>query len=133
MGKNGGYRNVEDWLYVVSHHEGIIDSKRWLSAQKQLDANRSKAPNIGTSHSALLSGLIRYAKCESYMRVAYGQFNANIGKKRFYYMCSLKHNSGKTRCTNRNINGFDLDTAVIEKLKELSINKDLLIKYVENY
>ena len=60
------------------------------------------------------------AKCNKPMRVAYGTKIPNSNNKRFYYMCTLKHNSGKTRCDSRNVNGIDLDTIVINKIKELA-------------
>ncbi|MEG0775300.1 recombinase family protein [Clostridium sp.] len=134
-GKNGSNRikNTSEWIASVSFHEGIISSSKWLDIQKIINDNKSKAPALGSSHEALLSGMIRCSNCGSPMRVAYGKQYTNKGIKKYYYMCTLKHNSGKTRCTNRNVNGVDLDEIILEKLKELSLDKSTLIKELKTY
>lgn len=132
-GKNGKVRDPSEWIYSVSNHIGIINSETWLKVQHMLAANKSKAPSLGCSHNALLSGMIRCAKCGTFMRVSYGVPNKKTGKRKYYYMCTLKHNSGKTRCTNRNVDGPELDGVIINKLKELSVDKSYLIKSLKSY
>jgi site-specific DNA recombinase len=132
-GKVGKNKDPKEWIYAVSTHEGVIDSSDWLRVQKQININKDKAPALGSSGIALLSGLIRCSKCGSYMRVAYGKQYADKGVKKFYYVCSLKNNSGKTRCNNRNVNGIDLDTIIIDKLKEMSVDKSTLINELQKY
>lgn len=126
-GKKGKTHDISEWIYSISSHEGIIAAEDWLNVQKMLDSNKSRAPALGCSNTALLSGLVTCAKCNKPMRVAYGTKIPNSNNKRFYYMCTLKHNSGKTRCDSRNVNGIDLDTIVINKIKELSTNKKILL------
>lgn len=126
-GKNGKLNDVGQWIYSVSSHEGILNPETWINAQKLLDENKAKAPALGCSNTALLSGLVTCAKCNKPMRVSFGDIIPHTNTKRYYYMCTLKHNSGKTRCDCRNVNGLDLDTIVISKLKELSIDKNSLI------
>ncbi|MGL5633800.1 MAG: recombinase family protein [Sarcina sp.] len=132
-GKDGQKHPITDWIYTISEHEGIIDSPTWLKVQKLLKANAKKAPARGCSHTALLSGLVTCAICGSPMRVAYGQKIARSDKKRFYYMCTMKHNSGGTRCNNKNVNGIELDDMVVAKLKEATIDKSLLLDKIEEY
>jgi len=45
----------------------------------------------------------------------------------------LKHNSGKTRCDNKNVNGVDLDRMLLNKLKEIALDKTILIRELEKY
>ncbi|EOU1136260.1 recombinase family protein [Clostridium perfringens] len=132
-GKDGQKHPITDWIYTISEHEGIIDSPTWLKVQRLLKANAKKAPARGCSHTALLSGLVYCAICGKPMRVAYGQKISGSTRKRFYYMCTMKHNSGGTRCNNKNINGIELDDMVIAKLKESTIDKSLLIDKIEEY
>lgn len=132
-GKNGAMKTIDNWIYSIGLHEGIIPSKLWLEAQKLCEENKDKSPSLGTSHEALLTGLLKCGKCGANMRVAYGQFDKIKNKKRFYYMCTMKHNSGGTRCNNKNIKGFELDELVLTKLKELSIDKLTLINTIEHY
>lgn len=132
-GKNGQKHPITDWIYTISEHEGIIDSPTWLKVQNLLKANAKKAPASGCSHTALLSGLIYCAICGKPMRVAYGQKIAGSDRKRFYYMCTMKHNSGGTRCNNKNINGIELDDMVVNKLKEATIDKSLFFDKIKDY
>lgn len=132
-GKVGKYKDLKDWIFAIASHEGIISSEDWLKVQKQLNINKTKAPALGSSGIALLSGIIRCAKCKNFMRVAYGKQYADKGIKKFYYVCSLKTNSGKTRCNNRNVNGVDLDSIIIDKLKEMSVDKSTLISELQKY
>ena len=132
-GRVGKNKDPKEWIYAISSHEGIIDSSDWLRVQKQISINKDKAPALGSSGIALLSGLIRCSKCGSYMRVAYGKQYADKNIIKFYYVCSLKNDSGKTRCNNRNVNGIDLDTIIVEKLKEMSVDKGTLISELKKY
>ena len=132
-GTDGKKHPITDWIYTISEHKGIIDSETWLIIQQLMNENSKKAPARGCSHTALLSGLVTCAICGSPMRVAYGQLITGTNKKRFYYMCTMKHNSGGTRCNNKNINGIELDDMVVSKLKEASIDKSLLLDKIDAY
>jgi site-specific DNA recombinase len=132
-GKVGKNKDQQDWIYSIAPHEGIISSEDWIKVQKQININKNKAPALGSGGIALLSGLIRCARCGSYMRVAYGKQYADKGVKKFYYVCSLKNNSGKTRCSNRNVNGVDLDAIVMDKLSDISIDKSTLVAELQRY
>lgn len=132
-GKNGKIRDISEWIYAVSNHEGIIDSDTWIQVQKISEINKVRAPTLGCSHNALLSGMIRCAKCGTYMRVAYGNPTKSSNTRKHYYMCTLKHNSGTVRCSARNVDGPELDRLVINKLKEMSIDKNYLIKSLKSY
>lgn len=132
-GKNGKIRSVSEWIYAVSNHEGIIDSDTWLKVQRMAEINKVRAPSLGCSHNALLSGMIRCAKCGTYMRVSYGCPTKSSSVRKHYYMCTLKHNSAKVRCSNKNIDGPELDRLIISKLKEFSIDKSYLIKRLKEY
>ena len=132
-GKNGSMKTIDNWIYSIGFHDGIIPSKTWLQAQKLCEDNKDKSPSLATSHEALLTGLLKCAKCGANMRVAYGQLDKTKNKKRFYYMCTMKHNSGGTRCNNRNIKGLELDDLVLNIIKELSIDKLTIIHELEYY
>lgn len=116
------YRDIEHWIAAVSKHEGIIDADKWLEVQRTLQVNKEKAPRLGKTNTALLTGLLKCAHCGSNMRVTYGH------NKTYYYTCSLKVDSGKTRCDNANVRGDELENIVIGKLKNLTLNPEELIK-----
>ncbi|MDK0565588.1 recombinase family protein [Clostridium perfringens] len=132
-GKKGEKHDISEWIYAISEHEGIINSEDWILVQKQLKKNSLLAPALGCSHTALLSGLIRCAKCNSPMKVAYGSKIPNSNKKKFYYVCTLKNKSGKTRCDNKNLPGLTLDELILNKLKEISLDKNILLSELNQY
>lgn len=132
-GKQGKYKDQKDWIYAIAEHTGLINSEDWLKVQKQININKLKAPALGSSNIALLSGLVRCDKCNNYMRIAYGKQYANSNIKKFYYVCSLKRNSGNTRCNMKNVSGVDLDNIIIEKLKEMSVDKSILVSELQKY
>ena len=132
-GKNGALRNPSEWIYSVSNHEGLIDASTWLKVQNMVKINKIRAPNVGCSHKALLSGMIRCDKCGNYMRVSYGVPSKGSGKRKHYYACSMKYNSGCVRCNNKNADGPELDRLIINKLKEMSIDKSSLVKKLKEY
>lgn len=111
-----------NWIIAVAKHNGLIDSKVWLEIQRLLDY-KSKPSNkkIGTSKTALLTGILKCSKCGSSMRVSYGKIR-NDGTKNYYYTCTMKANSGKTRCDSQNLLGPLVDDAVIDKLENVKTN-----------
>ncbi|WP_017413570.1 recombinase family protein [Clostridium tunisiense] len=134
-GKSGSNR-VKDtcqWIASVSFHEGIISADKWIKVQEIITLNKDKAPALGSSGEALLSGIIKCSNCDSPMRVAYGKQYATSGRKKYYYMCTLKCKSRKTKCANSNINGADLDALILEELKKLTLDKSTLIEELKKY
>lgn len=133
-GKSGS-RRVKDtcqWIASVSFHEGIISSSKWLQVQEILASNKAKAPALGSSSEALLTGIINCSHCGSPMRVTYGKKYGD-NQKKYYYVCTLKNKWGKTNCNSKNINGLDLDKIIIENLKELTLDKTTIIEELNNY
>lgn len=124
--KTGPYRDPSEWIYAIGCHEGIISSEDWIKVQELLSINKSKAPILGKSNTALLTGIIRCSKCGGIMRIAYGSVTKS-GKRNYYYACGLKYASGSTRCNNKNVRGDVLDDLIIKKLKFLCTDKGKLI------
>lgn len=121
------FRDVTEWIAAISKHNGIISSKDWLEIQDILSSNKSKAPRLGKTNNALLTGILKCKKCGSPMKIIHGKASKD-GKKIFYYKCSLKESSGNTRCNNPNVRADELENAVISKLKKISFNSNLIIK-----
>lgn len=124
------YRKIEEWIAAIAKHEGVITSKDWLLVQKLLQENKEKAPRLGKTNNALLTGILKCAKCGSNMKVIHGR---NKSGKVFYYKCTLKDASGNTRCDNKNVRTDYVETVLKEKLKEYALNRGLLRKEIENY
>ncbi|WP_186430037.1 recombinase family protein [Clostridium sp. BSD9I1] len=132
--KNSKYksRDINEWYAATAVHKGIIDNTKWLEVQSVMDKNKKQVnPRMGTSKTALLSGLLKCSHCGSPMRVSYGRLNKKTKKRVYYYTCVMKCNSGKTRCSNLNVKGEEIEKCVVEKIKE--INKIKLLNELETY
>jgi site-specific DNA recombinase len=128
-----GYNDMDLWMAVVSKHEGIIDGQEWLKAQSILDKNASNRFTVGENRIALLTGLIKCKHCDSNMRVQYGKLLKSTGQKQFFYVCSLKYDSGCTRCNNSNLEGPTIEKVIVNKLKEMSVDKGMLVSKFNEY
>lgn len=114
------YGKKEEKVVAVAKHKGVIDADKWLQVQNILKENTEKAPRLGKTNTALLTGILK-CNCGSNMRVAYGKANKE-GVKPFYYTCNMKNASGGTRCNSKNINGKKLEENLIAYLKTYSKN-----------
>lgn len=114
-------------IAAIAKHKGIIEADDWLRVQEILKVNTAKAPAIGKSKTALLTGLLR-CSCGSNMQMRYGPKRKD-GTKGYYYVCNMKLNSGGTRCNSKNINGPLLEEKLFNKLK--SYNNKILIHELE--
>ena len=128
--KHRAQNEFDEWIGAVAKHNGRLEPDKWLKVQYMLDRNTIKLPRTGTSEVALLSGLLKCAKCGSAMNVMYGRKRKD-GTAPHYYVCGLKTSSGSEKCQNENINGDDIDNTVIEKLISLSKSKDALLEELE--
>lgn len=125
-------KDISEWIAAVAKHEGIIVSDIWLEVQKKLDKNSKKDnPRQGTSKKSLLSGVLKCAKCGAPMRVSYGKQKKDESERAYYYTCTMKCNSGKSRCNNPNVRGDLLEKAVIDHISKL--NKDVIINELESF
>lgn len=121
-------RVITEWIAAVSTHEGVVDASHWLDVQQILDENKNKAPRLGTSAAALLTGTLKCSNCGKSMIVKHGHISAQTNKKIQYYVCSTKDYSKGIRCNNPNIRVDKLEAIVIENLKSVTIDKDILIR-----
>lgn len=112
-------KDIDEWIVAIGKHKGIIEGKDWVMVQNILNKNKSLAPRQGTSHAAMLSGILYCKNCGSFMRVKYGQKKANSDERHFYYVCSLKNNSKGSRCDIKNLRGETTDEYVVNELKDI--------------
>ncbi len=125
-------RDISDWIATPSKHKGIISSSKWLYVQHILEKNSKKSSlRQGTSKKSLLSGILKCARCGAPMRIVYGRSKKDGSDKIYYYMCTMKAHSGKTRCDNPNIRGDLLENQIIKQM--LGMNIDIIIKEIIQY
>ena len=122
------FRDTSDWIVAVSKHNGIIESEDWLKVQKMYSGNSDKFTVSARSHNALLTGILKCAKCGSAMRILHGPVSKKTGTKLYYYACTLKKDSKGSRCDNQNGKVDMIDPIVINAIKDLGKNKEDFIK-----
>lgn len=127
-------RDITEWIYSVSNHQGVIEADKWLQAQSILNKNKSKKVKrlgTGANNDALLAGVLKCSKCGANMIVKQGHKSKTEENKRYdYYVCSKKDDSRKKKCDNKNIRVDRLDSIVIKILN--AYNKDVLIDKLNN-
>jgi len=126
------YRDMDEWIAAVAKHEGIIDSTKWLEIQNLLKKNKAKAPRLGKTNNAILTGLLKCAKCGSSMKIIQGKSRVDDSKI-FYYKCSLKEASGNARCDNPNIKANELESVITNRLKSVASDEVLLFNEIDQY
>ncbi len=126
-------QDINNWIAAVSCQKGIIESDIWLKVQKLLSKNKSKAPNQGRTHNALLTGILKCYKCGSPMQIQHGHVSKKTGQTIFYYVCSLKKRSKGSLCTCKNAKVQDVDNLILDFIKSISISKKDLIENLKLY
>lgn len=120
------FREKNEWIIAIGEHESLVESETWIKVQDRRKVNAVKAPGLGTSHEALLSGLLRCANCESTFRVTASYRNNK--RTHYYYKCKTKAVSNTLLCNVKNINGLEADTKIIDYLKQLRANPKAISK-----
>lgn len=124
-------RDISEWIASTGKHKGIISDTDWLEVQKSIQKNKNTNPRLGTGKSdALLTGILKCAKCKSNMIIKHGHNSRTKNHIRYdYYVCSKKDSSYGHLCNNKNIRVDKLDKLVIDKINAYDRNK--LIKKLE--
>ena len=118
-GKANKKREYSEWIIAVGKHEPVISSEQWLKVQEILEYRGKITKRYPRTEIALLSGLLYCGKCGSHMRPKLGSIR-NDGSKQLSYRCVLKDDSRKQLCDICNINGYEIDNLVLQKIFERS-------------
>ncbi len=110
-------RPPSEWIIALGKHQGIVSGELFAEIQGKLKQNREKAaPRKDSSAFSLVSGKIQCLNCGSKMRIK------NIRKEnkviRFSYACERKMLTKGAHCSIPNINGAELDKALMSTLWE---------------
>jgi hypothetical protein len=109
---------MENWqLLLKDHHPGYISGGQYLENQRILTSNRTKshAVSCGAAKkgSALLTGLLRCARCGHKLHVAY---RSREGQAPRYYCMTGNKEQGKPSCLC--FAAFKVEQAVVETVLE---------------
>ncbi len=131
-GKTKSYKDITEWIIAVGKHQGIIPSEQFIKVWNLIENNKDKRCRVPRQNTSILSGIIRCKHCGNYMRPRLRDTVTIDNKRNFSYLCVLKEKSRKKLCKCKNINGIETDKIVIEKISELKIPTDILIKKIKS-
>ena len=90
--KSNSYKDKSEWIASVSKIcKGFIEHDIWLEVQKQINTNKFKAPNLGNTNNAILTGKLICGSCRSHTWVIQGHINKDTSLPKIYYKCNLKN------------------------------------------
>lgn len=109
-------RPMDEWLSLIpDHHEAYIERDQFERIQKMISSNafnqHSSGPGAAKSGAALLTGLLRCARCGRKLTVSYTGQAHNVQR---YVCCRGMLDHGDSRCIS--VGGRLLDQAVSEEL-----------------
>ncbi len=134
--KNSLYNLLTNIIYTgkVEHagqvyegeHDRIIDDETWNKVQSTLNRNgRCGGRSIGNKYSALLKGLVRCGTCDVGMMHTYVNKKDRLYR---YYVCVKAQQRGWAQCETRSVSAPDLENAVLEQLRGIGRNPEMLRK-----
>lgn len=117
--KSGGHPvALDEWQVLLrDHHAGYITWGRYMENQNMMAANRTKchaaSPGAPRQGSALLSGLLRCARCGRKLHVGYSGSDGRVPR---YHCRGAKINHGEAWCIS--FGALRADQAVVEVVLE---------------
>lgn len=128
------YKDISEWIFSVSKHEGVVDDNLWLKVQRQLDKNKVLAPRVVSgSEYGIFNSVLQCGKCGEKMFQKQGHTSKKTGEIFRYYICVNKFNSGDNICDSKNIRLDILEKYVMKELFKVTTDKGSLIKTIEEY
>lgn len=126
--KNGKKKfNAKGMFVSVSKHKAPIDSETWISANEKVKSRGDQAkPRI--SQYSPLAHLVK-CSCGSGMYIEPG--NRRKDGSRNYYFCCSKRKIDKLLCESKWINAIHLEEDLLETLKSISIDENILNSYID--
>ena len=119
--------NSQGMFVTVSKHKAIIEPNLWIKANNNISSRGQEAkPRIST-HS-FLAHMVK-CKCGSGMFVWQGKKDKQ-GNVVYYFMCSAKKQGSE--CNSFNIRVNEIEEMVLNKLIQISLDKNLLRESIES-
>lgn len=127
--RNGKHQKnpPEKWMVCLGAHEPFIPADMWLKAQAQFGQN--KFEKVMKYDVPLLKGILR-CSCGSGMQVARKKKVDSVGS---WYYCTKRATQGPDYpCDSHHIKTELIDNKVIERLRSIERNPELIKNYTSN-
>lgn len=105
-------------------HERIVDDELFQQVQDRLHRNASKGERkVRNKSGALLKGLVQCGSCGGVMIHTYVQ---KKNTRYPYYVCAKAHQGGWNKCETRSVSGPELESAVVNTLRNFARDPGVL-------
>ncbi|WP_179281011.1 recombinase family protein [Paenibacillus sp. XY044] len=119
----------QDWVIADDAHPAIIDRELYDSVQRML---KTKSSNRGIKRNfSLFAGIGKCGVCGSGLTLKKMKINKKAPRQSYYY-CVKYTKYGKNFCSNHRIEEGQLEKVVLENLKSLHSNPDILKQFMED-
>ena len=110
-------------------HQAIIDEELFREVNRNIEIHAKPRRNFRRpmKHTFILQGLVRCGRCGSFMTTKYCTGSRGL---RYYYQCTKNSHHGKKECDMRYVPAEELERLVIEKLREISMDREVLDEIV---
>ena len=119
----------ERYFYTDAQWSAIVKEDIFFAVQRQLESNKRKTQQY--LHTYKLSGLVKCAECKSFLC---GKSGTSKKSKYFYYghvrKMKTEGDNHLKRCHIENIPAPQLEELVMERLKTLAKDRDLIARLV---
>jgi DNA invertase Pin-like site-specific DNA recombinase len=118
----------EEWYVSVGKHDPLMNSEKWLLVQNRFGLNmidKTRKYDIG-----LLKGIIK-CKCGYTMSVKH-KVDKIYHKVYDSYYCKNRTRRGTEYCDMKMVSVSELDSTLMEILKKIKADKNLLSKYMKD-
>jgi len=118
----------DNWIVSVGLHKPLISSDKWLKVQARFGQNildKTRKYEIG-----ILKGIAK-CKCGYSLRVKH-KVDKTYNKVYNSYYCLNRYRKGLKICDMKMVSTDELDEKVISTLKQLSLDKNLIKKYMKD-
>lgn len=118
----------EKWIISVGLHHPLMSSEKWLSIQSRFGHNtfnKARKHNVG-----LLKGVLK-CSCGHSMRPK-RKIDKIYNKVYDSYFCTNRTRRGLEYCTQSSISIESVDNAVIDILKNIALDKNMIEKYTHD-
>ena len=124
-GKTSKARPAREHVVAEGVVDALIPKDRFIEVQ-EIIADQRKIPASSKSSQYLLTGLLECEHCRTRMYGYSQRHEGNDGKIYQYYRCNGHISKGSAFCSGNTIDAKFVEGAVLEELKNLSVNPEML-------
>lgn len=125
-GKKHRVNPPEKWIICIGLHKPLFSSEKWINIQNRFGLNTINKTR--KHHVGILKGIVK-CSCGYVMRVQH-KVDKTYHKTYDNYFCQQRNRRGIEYCDRKYTAVEDMDSSIIEILKQISLDKNMIDNYV---